>query len=458
MSLTVATYTILVLSLVGYLMGYRWAKNLERGRARRLHSRPHYHGLWVALCMLLPATIAMLAAIALRGAVIDWLVLQQMPESYLADKDRSLVTTRLWTIARDQFGVTNVRDVEEAAAARLLRLTNLANWAIGLGSIAISFGMGVYALRPLSHTFQARNAAERIILWILVACSAVAVLTTAGIVFTLIFDSLRFFSMVSPTEFLFGLDWRPITAIREGQVGQEGSFGFVPVLVGTAQIAFLAILVAGPIGLLSAIYMVEFAPHRVRATAKPVIEVLAGIPTVVYGFFAATLVAPLVRDLGNAIGIPASSESALAAGSVMGIMIIPFVSSLSDDVVSSVPNRLRQAAYTMGATQGETIMRVVLPAALPGLVSALVLAISRAIGETMIVVMAAGLAANLTLNPFESVTTITVQITTVLTGDQPFDSPMTLSAFALALALFAITLMLNLFALQVMERYRDQYD
>jgi phosphate transport system permease protein len=223
-------------------------------------------------------------------------------------------------------------------------------------------------------------------------------------------------------------------------------------------ISTIAMMVALPIGLLSAIYMVEFADPRFRAAAKPIIEILAGIPTVVYGFFAAVTVAPLIRDIGTLAGLDVSSESALAAGGVMGIMIIPFVSSLSDDVISTVPYKLRDGAYSLGATRGETIFRVVLPAALPGLLSAVVLAVSRALGETMIVVMAAGLFANLTANPLETVTTVTVQITTVLTGDQPFDSPTTLSAFALGLTLLVVTLGMNVLGLKTMERYREKYD
>ena len=458
MTPAIATYSVLVLAVLGYILGLRRATQLEAGRAREMHSRPHYHGLWIALCALLPAVIFLLGGLVAKGTLPEWLVIRSLPAEYLEGKRASLVATRLWSIADAHFGVAGVQPLERAAADRLLRLSSLADWVVGLGAIAISVLMGLYALRPIRKDFQARNASERIVLWLLVACSAVAILTTLGVVFTLIFDSLRFFSMVSPADFFFGLDWRPMTAIREGQSGSEGAFGFIPVLMGSGFIAVLAMAVAGPIGLFSAIYMVEFAPHRVRSVAKPIIEVLAGIPTVVYGFFAVTLVAPIVRDFGHWLGVPSSSESSLAAGAVMGIMIIPFVSSLSDDVISSVPNRLREAAYELGATKGETIVRVVLPAALPGLVSAMVLATSRAIGETMIVVMAAGFAANMTLNPFESVTTITVQITMVLTGDQPFDSPTTLSAFALALALFAITLILNLFALRVMERYRERYD
>jgi phosphate transport system permease protein len=261
-----------------------------------------------------------------------------------------------------------------------------------------------------------------------------------------------------PLDFLFGLSWSPQAAIREGQAGAEGAFGVIPVLVGTALIAGIALLLAVPVGLLAAVYMAELAPKRLRAVVKPVIEVLAGIPTVVYGYFAAVTIGPVIQDLGAAAGLDVSSGSALAAGSVMGIMIIPYMSSLSEDVIGSVPDSLRQGAMMLGATRGETVMRVVLPAALPGLVSAVVLSASRALGETMIVVMAAGLFANPTINPLEVVTTVTVQITAALTGDQPFDNPTTLSAFALGLTLFGITLALNLLALRVMERYEERYD
>ncbi len=458
MSVSTVTYAVMALSVIGYLLGYRRALALQGANVRELHSRPHYHGLWVALCILLPPIIFIFFCLVLAGFIPEWFALGQLPDSYMQGKDTSLVATRLWTIVDGEFQVGDVLDIERDAANNLQKYTRWASWFTACGALLLAVVMALYAMRFLSKSFQARNASERIFLWLLMACSAVAILTTIGIVFTLIFDSLRFFAVVSPIEFFFGLDWRPITAIREDQIAQSGAFGFVPVLVGSTLIALLAMAVAGPIGLFSAVYMVEFAPNSVRSVAKPVIEVLAGVPTVVYGFFAVITVAPLVRDLGEMLGVSSSSESSLAAGLVMGIMIIPFVSSLSDDVISSVPNRLREAALSLGATKGEAIVKVVLPAALPGLVSAMVLATSRAIGETMIVVMAAGLAANMTLNPFEAVTTITVQITTVLTGDQPFDSPMTLSAFALALALFVITLILNLFALHIMEKYRDQYD
>jgi len=263
---------------------------------------------------------------------------------------------------------------------------------------------------------------------------------------------------VPMSEFLFGLQWSPQTAIREDQVGSSGAFGAVPVFAGTLLITLIAMSVAAPIGLLSAIYLAEYARPRVRALVKPLLEVLAGIPTVVYGFFAALTVAPAVRGFGERIGLDIASESALAAGGVMGVMIIPFVSSLSDDVIRAVPQSLREASLGLGATPSETIRRVVFPAALPGIVGALLLAVSRAVGETMIVVMAAGLAANLTANPLEAVTTVTVQIVTLLVGDQEFDSAKTLAAFALGLALFLVTLVLNVIALEVVRRYREQYE
>jgi phosphate transport system permease protein len=293
---------------------------------------------------------------------------------------------------------------------------------------------------------------------LLLGASLVAIVTTVGIVLSLLFEALRFFARVPVTEFLFGLHWSPQTALRAEQVGASGSFGAVPLFVGTLLISLIAMAVAVPVGLLSAIYMSEYASRRARSVLKPLLEILAGIPTVVYGFFAALTVAPLLRTWGAAIGLDVASESALAAGAVMGVMIIPFVSSISDDVISAVPRGLREASYGLGATQSETIRRVVVPAALPGIVGGVLLAVSRAIGETMIVVMAAGLAANLTFNPLEAVTTVTVQIVTLLVGDQEFDSAKTLSAFALGLLLFVITLALNVIALGVVRKYREKYD
>ena len=299
---------------------------------------------------------------------------------------------------------------------------------------------------------------EMLVIAVLLACSMVAVLTTAGIVASLAFEAFRFFQEVSVFDFLFGLEWSPQTALRSDQVGSSGAFGAIPLITGTLLISAIAMAIATPLGLLSAIYLAEFASDRARTIIKPLLELLAGIPTVVYGFFAALVIAPMLRNTGENVGFVISSESALAAGLTMGIMIIPLVSSLSDDVINAVPQSLRDASYALGATEAETIKQVVLPAAIPGIAGSLLLATSRAIGETMIVVMAAGLAANLTANPFEAVTTVTVQIVTLLTGDQEFDSAKTLSAFALGLLLFVITLCMNVAALKIVDRYKEQYD
>lgn len=309
-----------------------------------------------------------------------------------------------------------------------------------------------------TKVFRMRIIREKIILGFFILCSTIAILTTIGIVLSVLFEAIYFFKHVSFFEFIFGTEWSPQTAIRPGQVGSSGKFGIIPLISGTALITFIAMCIAIPIGMLSAIYFSEYATGKIRAWAKPIMEMLAGVPTVVYGFFAALFVAPMIRDVSHWLGINASSESALAAGIVMGIMIIPFISSISDDVIHAVPMSMREGSYAMGATKAETIKKVIIPAALPGIVGGVLLAISRAIGETMIVVMAAGLGANLTINPLDSVTTVTVQIVTLLVGDQEFDSPKTLAAFALGLTLFVITLVLNVIALLTVRKYREQYE
>jgi len=316
----------------------------------------------------------------------------------------------------------------------------------------------LFAWRGIAPGLRARNRVEGVVNWLLLGFASLAILTTIGIVLSVLFESLRFFQSVPLHEFLFGLQWSPQIAIREDQVGGSGAFGVIPLFVGTLLISAIALLVAVPVGLMSAIYLAEYASARLRVVAKPLLEILAGIPTVVYGFFAALTVAPLIRDSGSLIGLDVSSESALAAGLVMGVMIIPFISSLADDVITAVPQAMRDASYGIGATRSETIRQVVIPAALPGIVGGVLLAASRAIGETMIVVMAAGLTANLTVNPLQSVTTVTVQIVTLLVGDQEFDSPKTLAAFALGLLLFVVTLCLNVVALKVVRKYREQYE
>jgi len=303
-----------------------------------------------------------------------------------------------------------------------------------------------------------RALVERAVMFLLIAASTVAVLATVGIVLSLIVESFQFFRLIPIADFLFGLHWSPQTAIRADQVGASGAFGAIPLLVGTLLISAIALTVSGPVGLFAAVYLAEYASPKVRSIIKPMLEVLAGIPTVVYGFFAALIVAPMLRQGGESIGLDVSSESALAAGLVMGIMTIPFVSSIADDAITAVPNSLREGSLGLGSTRSEAMRRVVLPAALPGIAGGMLLAASRVIGETMIVVMAAGLTAKLTINPLEAVTTVTVQIVTLLTGDQEFDSAKTLSAFALGLFLFTVTLFLNVTALKIVKAYREQYD
>ena len=317
---------------------------------------------------------------------------------------------------------------------------------------------GAWGWLKIAPQLRARQQVEKILRVLFMLCALVAIMTTVGIVMSVLFESIRFFGQVSPVDFLFGTQWSPQTALRADQVASEGAFGAIPLFMGTLLISAIALLVAVPVGLMSAIYLAEYAHAKVRAVAKPLLEILAGVPTVVYGFFAALTVAPFIRDVGESIGLDVASESALAAGLVMGVMIIPFVSSISDDVITAVPQVMRDGSLGLGATKSETIRKVVFPAALPGIMGGILLAASRAIGETMIVVMAAGLAANLTVNPLEAVTTVTVQIVTLLTGDQEFDSAKTLAAFALGLMLFITTLVLNVVALHIVKKYREQYE
>ncbi|GLQ06573.1 phosphate transport system permease protein [Sneathiella chinensis] len=318
---------------------------------------------------------------------------------------------------------------------------------------------GLYvSIQKINPALKVRKTIETAVYGVLILASTLSVLTTVGIVFSLLFETIQFFDKVPLSEFFLGLEWSPQTALRADQVGSSGAFGAIPLFAGTMLITLIAMMVAVPLGLFSAVYMTEYATDRFRAIVKPILEILAGIPTVVYGFFAALTVGVFFRDVGSAIGLDVVSESALAAGVVMGMMIIPFISSLSDDIIMAVPQSLRDGSYGLGATRSETVMKVILPAALPGIVGAVLLAVSRAIGETMIVVMAAGFAANLTANPLEAVTTVTVQIVGLLVGDQEFDSAKTLAAFALALVLFVITLSLNVIALIVVRKYREKYD
>ena len=307
---------------------------------------------------------------------------------------------------------------------------------------------------PVQKSAKIADVVVRCLLWF---AATTSILITLAIVFSVLLEAIRFFRIIPLSDFLFGLQWSPQMAMRADQAGSSGAFGAVPLFLGTLLITLVAMVVAIPIGLFSAIYLAEYAKPKTRNIIKPALEILAGIPTVVYGYFAIIFLSPWLQSIGDFLGVSVASESALAAGLVMGIMIIPFISSLSDDIITSVPNFLREGAYALGATKSETIKQVVLPAALPGIMGAVLLAVSRAIGETMIVVMAAGMSANLTANPLQAVTTVTVQIVSLLTGDQEFDSPKTMAAFALGLALFCITLALNVIALKIVNNYRRRY-
>ncbi len=393
--------------------------------------------------------------------MVTALVKSEMPTEAvegLSPGQLSLLLSDVRNLAEGNILSGEVTPELQAAADHYSRLQRLADYALWLLVLGVALAGMALAVRQTNPRMRARNRVESMVLGIMIAFSSIAILTTLGIVLSVLFESLLFFQKVSPLEFFLGTLWSPQTAMRADQVAAEGSFGAVPLFTGTLLVSTIAMLVAVPIGLMSAIYLSEYAPRKVRSLAKPILEVLAGIPTVVYGFFAALTVAPLIRGLGESLGLAVASESALAAGLVMGVMIIPFVSSLSDDVINAVPQSMRDGSYALGATQSETVRRVIIPAALPGIVGGVLLAVSRAVGETMIVVMAAGLAANLTANPLESVTTVTVQIVTLLTGDQEFDSAKTLAAFALGLALFLVTLTLNVIALHIVRTYREQYE
>jgi phosphate transport system permease protein len=459
-TLPIALVAVLVIAVAAGLFARNRASGL-RGGGARLNSLPNYHAAYVALWAALPALLILAVWAPIQTGLVDQAVLatpagQQLPAF---DMVRDTILTEARDIASG--AIETGFNPESSAIAPIYAAKNARFGLIGGGiAILVALACGFFALRRIGADFRARSGVERWVMGLLLAASMIAILTTLGIVLSLLFESLRFFKLVSPTEFLFGTVWSPQTALRADQAGSSGAFGSIPLFWGTAFIgAIIAMIVAIPLGLMSAIFLTQYAPHKARAWLKPTLEILAGVPTVVYGYFAALTVAPIVRDFGIAIGIEsASSESALAAGLVMGIMIIPFVSSMADDSIAAVPQAMRDGSLALGATKSETIKKVVLPAALPGVVGGVLLAVSRAIGETMIVVMAAGLAANLTANPFASVTTVTTQIVQLLTGDQEFDSAKTLAAFALGFALFVITLILNLIALRVVRKYREAYE
>lgn len=454
--------TLLALLIFSYFIGRKRSiavSTIEKGQ-RNLHSLPSYYGYMVAIWAGIPALLILVLWSAFNSSIVTSLTVSGLPEMIQTQsKDElGLMMNEIQNLAGSG-NIAAETDVIKRNAAlhykRLQDISTLAKTVVVLVTALLGMLLGWRLIKPET---RARNRVEAVVRWVMIGCASIAVLSTVGIVMSVLFESIHFFKSVPPTDFLFGTKWSPQTSIRADQVGSSGSFGAIPLFIGTLLISAIALIIAVPLGLMSAIYLSEYATSTIRNVAKPTLEILAGIPTVVYGFFAALTVAPFIRDLGESIGLSVASESALAAGLVMGIMIIPFVSSLSDDVISAVPQAMRDGSYGMGATRSETILQVVIPAALPGVVGGILLAASRAIGETMIVVMAAGLSARLTINPLEAVTTVTVQIVTLLTGDQEFDSPKTLAAFALALGLFVITLLLNICALHIIRKYREQYE
>ncbi|WP_068547772.1 phosphate ABC transporter permease subunit PstC [Thalassotalea crassostreae] len=463
MNSLILIFILLALTGFSYFYGKQRAIKLSGGvvSTRSFNSLPKQFGLLTALCCGLPALVLLLLWAIFEPVIIKSLVVSTLPQDIqqLNSEQLGLYFNDVYIIAESVISNCSDSDAIKCKAASYYTelSANASVYKAAFIIAAVMFAVSVL-VRRFHSTFKARHYAERTIKTIFLICSIVAVLTTLGIVGSVLFESLRFFSAVSPSDFLFGSKWSPQIAMHAEQVASSGAFGAVPLFTGTLLITCIAMLIAAPIGLMTAIYLSQYASDRVRGVAKPMLEILAGVPTVVYGFFAALTVAPIIRSLGESIGLSVASESALAAGLVMGIMIIPFVSSLSDDAINAVPKTLKEGSLAMGATESETIKKVLLPAALPGIMGAMLLAVSRAIGETMIVVMAAGLAANLTANPLQAVTTVTVQIVTLLTGDQEFDSPKTLAAFALGLMLFVSTLVLNIIALKVTRKYREQYE
>jgi phosphate transport system permease protein len=485
-SLSVLLAILVVVSIPVFIIGFFSAKTIARQSRGALHSRPGYYGGYLAVWTIAPALLFVILWSAFAPLIISAVVREGLPDDILRGSGGEIALT-LGTIDAVARGIPRLSQEQLAqvlsnpaaskdmlnqigvvlggeprlymiqSAVRLHELRGMSEWLMSGIAALLALGGFLFAYSRIEGSLRARNAIEGVVKAGLIAASTVAIITTAGIVFSVLFESIAFFSKVPPLDFLFGTVWDPRFAGAGGD-DSGGQFGLLPLLWGTLFISFIALLTAVPLGLFAAIYMSEYAHPHVRAAFKPTLEVLAGIPTIVYGFFALITVGPFLRDYGAIVGLDISATSALGAGLVMGIMIIPFVSSLSDDIISAVPQSLREGSFGLGATRSETIKKVVLPAAMPGIVGAILLAGSRAIGETMIVVLAAGIAANLTINPLESVTTITVKIVSQLTGDLVFNTPQTLVAFALGLTLFIITLSMNVYALYIVRKYREQYE
>jgi phosphate transport system permease protein len=493
MNLSLLLLCLLIIGAAAFVLARTRAVALSDGRPSALHSRFGYHGAYAAIWAVLPALALICVWLTISPEVIDSVVLKSFPEevralpkeeldlSYgmvrsiahgmrLLD-DRELAAVNAGTsdlqLALAQKGLplaARPTGYMIAAAIRYNGMRFVSHMVMAATAIVVSLGGAAYGLQVVSQRFRARNRVEQVILGALILASSIAILTTIGIVASMLSETIHFFNLVPASEFFFGTVWDP----RFADVGSHsvGSFGLIPLLAGTLYIGLIAMVVAVPVGLFAAIYMAEYASVRVRSVAKPMLEVLAGIPTIVYGFFALVTVGPFLRDLSSDInGFLTGNytnfieaQSVLTAGFVMGVMLIPYVSSLSDDIIMAVPRSLRDGSLGLGATRSETVKRIILPAALPGIVGALLMTASRAIGETMIVVLAAGVAARMQLNPFEPMTTVTVKIVNQLTGDLEFTSPQTLVAFALGMTLFCLTLCLNVYALYIVRRYREQYE
>ena len=464
----VLIFLITIFSLSLFFYGRSKTKSISIEKNIKLNALLKFYGYYLVLWCSIPSLVFLLIWTLFEPVIIKSIIIETAANQGAIFNDKNeanLIYEKIKAIyAGTYFGDIDTILKESALSyAKFINLFTNSKIVLIFGIVIASV---IYSLKKIKNNNKARDDVEVILKGLLFASSLIAILTTLGIIFSLLFESIKFFSVINIFDYLFGTNWSPqrafvsdasaITAAEYDEL--KDAFGFIPLIAGTSFIAFIAMLVAVPIGLFSGIYMAEYASAKIRRISKPIIEILAGIPTVVYGFFAALTVGPFFRQIGENLGLTVSSESALAAGLIMGIMIIPYVSSLSDDVINSVPQSLRDGSYAVGATKSETIKKVVIPAALPGIIGSVLLAVSRAIGETMIVVMAAGLAANLTINPLESTTTITTQIVMILVGDQEFDSPKTQSAFALGLTLFIATLVLNYIAQRAVKKYREKYD
>ena len=481
---------VLALAAVGFFVGRNRALQSAEGDTRNLHSLPSYYGINVSLMVMVPALLVLCVWSLLQPILVDASVSGTLPEGAIPEASTlGLVMSEVRRVADglDLLVATGAMSAEDAsnlrveftdirarlaevgvalgadvqpevldAAQRYRELNATGSLAMNIVVLLLAAAGAFYSIRQTNKDFRARNYVERGILVLLIASASIAILTTVGIVLSMVFETRNFFGLHDWTDFFFGSTWAP-------NFRGDSELSILPLLWGTLYISFVALLVAVPIGLFAAIYLSEYASRPVRSFAKPLLEILAGIPTIVYGLFALVTFGPFLLRVfgdGGVLGVDwmTDARSVATAGIVMGIMLIPFVSSLSDDIINSVPQAMRDGSYGLGATKSETIKQVVLPAALPGIVGAVLLATSRAIGETMIVVMGAGAIARLSVNPLEALTTITTRIVSQLTGDGDFASPETLVAFALGLTLFVLTLGLNVLALYIVRKYREQYE